>query len=187
MKTKIILLMLLSTVLLFGVEKSQIRKSMIGKVSKITTTLENKSYSMQKKEKMIFKVVDDIFSYKTMSKISLGKYWKTLTPSQKSSFEKKFEKKLKQSYFNKVKLYNNQKTVFKNIKETKKNRIVLVSALVGKDENYKIIYKFFKEKNGDNWLIYDVNLMGVSIIQTYRKQFAGFLKTKSFEQLLKTL
>jgi len=38
-----------------------------------------------------------------------------------------------------------------------------------------------------SWFIYDVNLVGVSIIQTYRKQFSEFLKTKSFDQLLKSL
>ena len=187
MKTKIVLLMLLSTALLFGVEKSQIRTTMVSKVSKITTILRNKSYPMSKKEQMIFKIVDGIFSYKTMSKISLGKHWKTHTAIQKNQFEQKSEHKLKQSYFDKVKLYSNQKIVFQNIKETKKNRIVLASDLVAKDENHKIIYKFFKEKKTSNWLIYDVNLMGVSIIQTYRKQFAGFLKTKSFEKLLQTL
>ena len=35
------------------------------------------------------------------------------------------------------------------------------------------------KKNGE-WFIYDIDLVGVSIIQTYRQQFAGLLKEKSF-------
>ena len=33
--------------------------------------------------------------------------------------------------------------------------------------------------------IYDIDLVGVSIIQTYRQQFAGLLKEKSFDEMFK--
>ena len=122
-----------------------------------------------------------------MSKISLGKQWKRLTEKQKKQFTIAFEKKLKQSYIDKLKLYSNQKVVSKGLKKIKSNRITLKNEIVGKNETYVIIYLFYKHKRKNNWLIYDVKLAGVSVIQTYRKQFSAFLKTKSFNQLLKSL
>ena len=40
-----------------------------------------------------------------------------------------------------------------------------------------------KSKDSNEWLIYDVDLVGVSIIQTYRQQFAGILKEKTFDEM----
>ena len=43
-------------------------------------------------------------------------------------------------------------------------------------------YKFYKLKN--NWKIYDVEVEGVSIVQTYRSQFATILQKGSIDDLL---
>ena len=43
---------------------------------------------------------------------------------------------------------------------------------------------FYKKKQNNQWYIYDVELVGVSIIQTYRKQFSEFLKTKTVKELI---
>ena len=40
------------------------------------------------------------------------------------------------------------------------------------------------ENSQQKWLIYDVDIFGVSIVQTYRNQFSAALKTQSFEQFL---
>jgi phospholipid transport system substrate-binding protein len=49
-----------------------------------------------------------------------------------------------------------------------------------------MIYKFRKHKKR-GWLVYDVNILGVSFIQTYRSQFAGVLKTKTMDELIEDL
>ena len=54
------------------------------------------------------------------------------------------------------------------------------------NEVYEIIYKFYKTSSND-WLIYDVDILGVSIIQAYRTQFADALAKESFEKLMEKL
>ena len=73
------------------------------------------------------------------------------------------------------------------IKKIKKNRITLTSKIIGNHETFKIVTSFYKKKNTNQWYIYDVKLAGISIIQTYRKQFKVFLRTKTFKQLLASL
>ena len=170
-----------------AIEESNIKPVMHGKIEKATSILQAKSLSKKQKEYQTVKLMDGIFDYRIMAKISLGKRWHTLSKKEKNAFIKVFEKKLKQSYFDKLQLYTNEKVTITNLEKVKKNRINLQSNIIAKDETYKIIYKFYKQKKRDNWLVYDVNLAGVSIIQTYRKQFKEFLKTKSFKQLLKSL
>ena len=48
------------------------------------------------------------------------------------------------------------------------------------------MYKFYNAKES-GWLIYDLDILGVSIVQTYRSQFGGLLENGTFEDLLKRL
>ena len=184
---KIILLLTLSILSLYAVEEQNIQSVMEAKTNQMTKILQDKSLTMKQKEKRCIKIVDPVFSYKTMAKISLGKKWKTLSKKEKQTFAKAFEHKIKHSYIDKLKLYKNQKVITSQPKKVKKNRIQLTTKIIGNNETYKIVNAFYKKKHTNQWYIYDVKLAGVSIIQTYRKQFAAFLKTKSFQALLNSL
>jgi phospholipid transport system substrate-binding protein len=184
---KILLICIISIVSTYAVEEQNIKQVMDTKIKHVLTVLKNKNLSTTQKEKKSIAIMDSVFHYPTMAKISLGKYWKRLSKKEKKAFTKVFEQKMKHSYVDKLRLYHNQKVVTKNLKKIKKNRITLETYIIGNAETYKIIYSFFKKKNSKQWFIYDVRLAGVSIIQTYRKQFKAFLKTKTFKQLLNSL
>ena len=187
MLKKLILLPLLTLSFLFAIEEANIQTQMDNKIQTITSILQDKSLNIESKKEKIAPEVDTIFDYKTMAKISLGKKWKTLSSKEQEEFTQKFEHKLKSSYFEKLELYTDQKVVVKELKKVKPTRIYLYTEIIGSDDVYEVIYKFYKVKNSDDWRIYDVEITGVSIIQTYRKQFSEFLKTKSFSELLESL
>jgi len=184
---KIVLLLVIVMVSAYSVEEQKIKPVMDSKIKQVIKILKNKSLTMHQKEKKSIQIMDPIFSYSTMAKISLGKKWKALSKKEKKAFTKAFERKMKHSYIDKLKLYKNQKVVTSKPRKIKKNRITLTTKIIGNNETYKIVNSFFKKKKTNQWYIYDIKLAGVSIIQTYRKQFAAFLKTKSFQQLLNSL
>ena len=184
---KTIFAILIMSVTSHAIVESQIQNVMDKKVHQVLDILKDTSLSQIQKETKSIKVMDSVFDYTTMSKISLGKKWKTLSATEKKQFTKAFEKKVKHSYMDKLRLYNNQKVITKELKKVKSTRITLENQIIGKTDNYKVIYLFYKDKKKNQWYIYDVRLVGVSIIQTYRKQFTAFLKTKSFQELLKSL
>ena len=175
------------TNILFAVPENKIESVMHQKIHAISDLLKEKRTPLIKKKGKIFALVDDVFDYKTMARIALGRKWKTLTPDQQQLFAKKFERKLKDSYFDKLKFYSDQKVVLKGQKKVKKNRIKLYSQIIGKDDVYDVVYKFYKDKKSNDWKIYDVDIAKVSMIQTYRKQFADFLRHKSVDELIKTI
>lgn len=166
--------------------ESQIQTTMEKKVHQVLDVLKNKSFSQKQKEQKSITIMNNVFDYHTMAKISLGKKWKTLNQSEQKQFAKAFEHKIKHSYVDKLRLYNNQKVITKTLQKIKSTRISLETQVIGKTDTYKVVYLFYKNKK-NQWFIYDVRLAGVSIIQTYRKQFASFLKTKPFDALLKSL
>lgn len=187
MLKKIIISSLLVFSPLLAISESEINPKMTTIINNITTILQNKALSLEDQKSQVLPQVDGLFDYTTMSKISLGKQWKTLSETEKQTFMSRFETKLQDSFFEKLDLYTDQQVRVSKMEKVKPTRIKLYAEIVGDDERYELIYKFYKVKNSEDWLIYDVEITGVSIIQTYRKQFAEFLKTKSFAELVASL
>ncbi|MFT7824402.1 MAG: ABC transporter substrate-binding protein [Sulfurimonas sp.] len=183
---KLLLIFPLCLTLSMGIEEANIELTMESKTDSITSILKTSLSSQQKREKIVDSV-KNVFDYDTMAKISLGKRWKHLNNSEKNTFTKAFTKKLQHSYYDKLELYTDEQITNNPPQKIKSNRIVVKSDVKGKDKTYEIIYKFYKERGKNNWLIYDINISGVSMIQSYRKQFSEFLKTKSFDQLIRSL
>lgn len=167
-------------------QKDNIDAQMGNTIDKVLMILKDSNMPKEKKSEEIINLMDPIFDYELMSRLSLGKQWNLLSKEKKEDFVKTFTEKLKNSYVEKLDLYTDELVEILGKEQPKANRIILRTQLVGKEEKYQINYKFY-EKSKDSWLIYDVDLLGVSIIQTYRKQFSGFLKDKNFEELLSFL
>ncbi|UTJ07670.1 ABC transporter substrate-binding protein [Arcobacter roscoffensis] len=184
----ILKVLLLLTFLITGanaLQKDEIINVMTAKVDNALEVLKQKDLETKDKANKIFALIDEIFDYELMGKISLGKKtWLSINDTQREEFIKAFETKLKNSYVDKLELYTDQKVKIIELSPYKKTRLQLKTEVVGKDEVYKINYNFYNNKKKSQWLIYDVDLLGVSIVQTYRKQFAGLLKEKSFDELL---
>ncbi|MCK9336578.1 MAG: ABC transporter substrate-binding protein [Arcobacteraceae bacterium] len=170
---------------LFALEENSIENEMKIRIDKITLILKNSELSKSQKSEKLFNILDDVFDFELMAKISLGRIYNTLTPTQQSEFVNRFVIRLKNSYIDKIDLYNGQEVVMKGLEKIKIDRINLFSQIQGQNENYDIVYKFYPKAN--EWYIYDIDMLGISIVQTYRKQFSEFLATKNIDELLESL
>ncbi len=183
---KVLLVLVFSFSFANALTQSEIQSTMTKKIDTVLSILEKKDLTIPQKGDEIIKVIDEVFDYELMAKIALGKEtWNSISEDKQKKFAKVFENKLKKSYIEKLELYNNQKVKILGLKPHNNTRLQLETELVGKDSTYKISYNFYnRSKDAEEWLIYDVDLVGVSIIQTYRQQFAGLLKEKTFDEML---
>ena len=183
---KVLLVLVFSFSFANALTQSEIQSTMTKKIDTVLSILEKKDLTIPQKGDEIIKVIDEVFDYELMAKIALGKEtWNSISEDKQKKFAKVFENKLKKSYIEKLELYNNQKVKILGLKPHNNTRLQLETELIGKDSNYKISYNFYnRSKDAEEWLIYDVDLVGVSIIQTYRQQFAGLLKEKTFDEML---
>jgi len=168
-------------------EVSEIQAMTKEKVDLVIQTLKDKSLSKKEKKEGILKTIDGLFDFNLMARLSLGKEnWKPLSKSKRKEFSKLFVERLKQSYLDKLDLYTDEEVVVGEAKQTKKNRVEVLTFLVSKDDKKEMTYKLYKSKK-KGWLVYDVDVLGVSIVATYRSQFSGILKKGSMEQLLERM
>jgi len=188
-----ILTAILGLFLLFGFvpfgqadEATEITKMAKEKVNNIITYLRDTSLEKETRNKKIIDEVNTMFDFQLMARLSLGKKWKKIKKKQRKEFVKVFVKRIQRSYLEKLDLYTDEEVIIGDAKQTKKKRAVLTTYLVSEDDKKEMIYKFRKHKKR-GWVVYDVDILGVSFIQTYRSQFSGVLKNKSMDELIEDL
>ena len=147
--------------------------------------LQKKDRDQEAKNNAVIDIVNRMFDFSLMAKLTLGKkYWPGLTPEQKESFTQLFIKRLRSSYLDRLTLYTDEKVLYEPSIEVKQ-KIHLPTYLVSQDKKISILYKFYNADSG--WKIYDLEIQGVSIIQSYRSQFHEILSTGTFDDLLTKL
>ena len=157
------------------------------KVHNITDILNNTTIDKPQKNEKIMNIAEEMIDFDIMAKLSLGKEgWQQLTLEQQHEFVTLFVVRIKNSYLEKLYLYNGQQVRIEPGEQVKNSRIEVPSFILTDDGEMEIRYKFYRTREG-KWLIYDINLAGVSIVQSNRAQFAEFLSSASVTDLLEKL
>lgn len=170
-----------------GLSKDNIAPQMQKDIDEVIKILQDKSLDKATISQQIFERFDGNFDFKLMARLSLGpNQWNSLSAQEHERFTEHFIARLKRSFIQKLELYSDEIMVIKEAKEVqigKATRIFLITELIGKEKNYPIAYKFYETKEND-WMIYDVDILDVSLIQTYRSQFDGYLDSHTLDELI---
>lgn len=147
--------------------------------------VKDKSLDKATRNRKIIETVSPFFDFDFMAMVCLEKRYRVqFSKSQKARFVDLFVKRLQESFLEKLDLYTDEKVVVENAKKVKK-RIHVLTYLVSKGDKMDMNFKFRKTRKG--WKVYDLEILGVSMVLTYRSQFSGFLKKNSIDDLLKKL
>ncbi len=130
----------------------------------------------------IRRVIQKSFDFPYMAEQSLGAVYERLNPGQRQEFTQVFTSLFQTSYTNMVLRFLKKETV-KYGKETVTGTEARVdTTLVRTNDSIKVEY-LLRQKNG-GWLIYDVVVDGVSILDKYKSGFAREIQSGSFDTLM---
>jgi phospholipid transport system substrate-binding protein len=160
-----------------------------GNVDKVLDVLRDPSLksesSKQIKKNKIRAIGDNMFDFTELSKRTLAVNWSKFTPEQQKEFISLYKDLLADTYADKIVAYTDEKIVFtKEVPLTEKT-IEVQSTVIRKTQEVPIYYRVIKE-NG-SWLVYDVVIEGVSLVNNYRTQFREILSNKPPTSLIETL
>lgn len=180
-----ILFVLLLVAPLQADETGEVRELLKTKIDAVVVLLQDKATDKTRRNEQIINIVTPLFDYQTMAKLSLGKkYWPTLSQEQRTKFSELFIERLQKSYLDKLDIYSDEEVLYGEPQATGR-KVYVPSTLVAKDSRIGMLYKFYHSAEG--WKIYDVEIGGVSVIQTYRSQFDGVLSEGTIDDLLEKL
>ena len=137
------------------------------------------------KEKLIRQAVDERFDWEEMARRSLATHWAKRTPEERREFVPLFSDLLERTYMKKVEDYSGEKVLYEGVTQDGDYAVVKIKIVTKKNKDISVEYRLKKE--GNNWLVYDVSILGVSLVNNYRTQFNSIISQSSYENLVKKL
>jgi len=131
------------------------------------------------------KIADDIFDWNEIARRALARHWQPLTDKQRAEFVSLFSDLLERSYMSKIELYGGEKIQY--VGERVDGEIATVATRIVTKNGTEVPIDYRLLKKGDRWLVYDVNIEGVSLVSNYRTQFNKIIQTSSFQELVKKM
>ena len=166
-------------------QKEDVSALLKSKIDAVLEILPQKDMAQDEKNRKIMELVEPVFDFTLMAKLTLGKAgWQEMDEAQQKEFIDLFVARLKASYIDKSSLYSDEKVAYKPAVEVG-DKIHAPIDVIGKENTVEIIYKFYSSSG--SWKIYDVEINGVSLIQSYKSQFAEILKNGTIASLLEDL
>jgi len=125
------------------------------------------------------------FDFEESSRCALGVNWKGRTSEEKREFIEVFRELLVNSYASKIEGYKVEKLVFNQDVMDLPYAEVRTKIVTTGGKQYDVNYRV--SENVDCWRICDIVIEGVSLVNSYRSQFAEMLSRYSFGEMMELL
>jgi phospholipid transport system substrate-binding protein len=128
------------------------------------------------------KIAFETFDFEEMSKRALARHWQARTPAEREEFVKLFADLLERAYVSKIENYGGEKIAYNG--DTIEGDAALVKTKIVTKQGTDVPVDYRMVKRNDRWLVYDVVIEGVSLINNYRTQFNKIIQTSSYQSLV---
>jgi len=138
-----------------------------------------------RRRQMLKQLIYSRFDFEEMSRRALGIQWAKRSPGEKKEFVPLFSELLERSYISRIESYTGERVLFTGERIDDGYAVVRTRIIskggIATPVDYRLI------KKGDEWLVYDVIIEGVSLINNYRVQFNKIISSESYEGLIRRM
>lgn len=128
-------------------------------------------------------------NFRRMTAAAVGPAWRRATPEQQARLQEGFKTLLIRTYSGALAQVGEQTVVVKPLRAAPEDTDVLVRTEVrGRGDPVQLDYRLEKTPGeGAGWKIYNLNVLGVWLVETYRSQFAQEINARGIDGLIETL
>ncbi|HEX3140667.1 MAG TPA: ABC transporter substrate-binding protein [Rhizobacter sp.] len=125
-------------------------------------------------------------NFQRMTSSAVGRYWRQATPEQQKRLQEEFKTLLVRTYSGALAQVKDQTVQLKPLRAGPNDTEVVVKTEIrGKGDPIQLDYRL--EKTDDSWKIYDVNVMGIWLVENYRNTFAQEISASGIDGLITKL
>ena len=138
---------------------------------------------------LVDKTVMPNVNFRRMTAAAVGPGWRQATPEQQKRLQDEFMVLLVRTYAGALAQVSDQTVRIKPLRAAADDKDVLVrTEIVGKGDPIQLDYRLEKTPGeGAGWKIYNLNVLGVWLVETYRSQFAQEINAMGIDGLIDTL
>jgi len=128
-------------------------------------------------------------NFRRMTAAAVGPAWRSATPEQQQRLQDEFKQLLVRTYSGALSEVSDQTIVVKPLRAAPGDTDVLVRTEIrGRGDPVQLDYRLEKTPGqGSGWKIYNLNVLGVWLVETYRTQFAQEINAKGIDGLIESL
>lgn len=131
-------------------------------------------------------VVYEHFDFETMTKLMLARAWRRLAPEQRTAFVEEIRQNLALRYQDRFDGYEGERIDLVGTRPEPRGDVTVRTRIRGGSaDGAAVDYRL--RRFGDEWRVIDVVIEGVSLVSSYREQFAEVLSSGGPERLLELL
>lgn len=142
-------------------------------------------------QKKILELVDakvlPHFDFERMTRLAVGRGWRSATPEQKKTLVTEFRNLLVRTYTGAFTRYRDQAVEVKPFKMPAGADEVTIKTVISKPGTQPIAVDYEMGKTPSGWKAFDLSVEGASLVTTYRSTFAEQIQQGGIDGLIKTL
>jgi phospholipid transport system substrate-binding protein len=127
------------------------------------------------------------FDLERISRLVLGKTWRSIDENQKQKFQAEFKTMLLRTYAVALGKYKDQEIEFKPFRMEPDDKQATVKTQIIQKGGQPISVDYTLAKTENSWKVFDIVIEGVSLVTNYRSQFAAEIKNNGIDSLISKL
>jgi phospholipid transport system substrate-binding protein len=138
---------------------------------------------------LVDKTIMPNVNFRRMTAAAVGPSWRKASPQQQQRLQDEFKQLLVRTYAGALAQVSDQTVSVKPLRAGAEDKDVLVRTEVrGRGDPVQLDYRLEKTPGqGAGWKIYNLNVLGAWLVETYRSQFAQEINAKGIDGLIQTL
>lgn len=168
-----------------GAPTDQLRSSVDQMVKVLDDPALKADSRAQDRRAAIRKEAQVVFDFGETAKRALGRHWQGLSEKDRQEFTGLFTDLIERAYISKIERYSGERIAYAG--ESVEGGLATVRTRFLTKQGTEIPVDYRMQQRGDRWLVYDVMVEGVSLINNYRTQFDKIIQTSSYAELVRKM
>jgi phospholipid transport system substrate-binding protein len=141
----------------------------------------------QERQARLQAIGDQVFDWPAMAQSALAFHWRSLTTQQRQEFGPLFKEVVERAYMDRLARAAQQEKAIRYSGEQEGASQAVVATRVTTQSDQEIPIDYYLHQQQGRWLIYDVIIEGVGLINNYRAQIDEILSSSSYDQLIQRM
>lgn len=152
-----------------------------GTTSKLISALKQNRSKLRSQPSYVYKIVDKVLLPQVdtivMAQSVLGRTgWRKATPAQRREFTNEFTNTVIRTYASALSAYTNEKVVFSPLRGGYQGRqVIQINSKIMRQNGPPVAITYSVILRNGKWKIFDLNVEGISLLQSFRSQFSAQL------------
>ena len=171
----------------WGAEPTEQLRTQLERVLKVVQDPGVKQGGRVAERRAVRKIAEEIFDFSDTARRALARHWAQRSAAERNEFVAVFTDVFEHAYLSKVELLQGDRVAYLGDSVEAGVATVRTRLTTKQGSQLDVDYRMQQRGPAGRWLVYDVLIEGVSLVDNYRNQFNSVIQRSSYQELVRRL